>query len=333
MKSAGYDRNSLFQFLDSKSAALQYLPSFSPLQSSSPLPQSSLQSDDWWLSSCLAPTVLDPIREDDAQAPLSSSTPDLSLGSPHSTASYHSRSSTFEKHSSKSSLTSESSRSRSSSPLHSDSPLVAHTNTDYDFDNTYERDDEFTDRLYQLLLVVAREREREHELQQSPERVLEYNEDCFCESVPYAYRDSASVYTDVTSPPCVSSGYELSPLKIGMSLSFPRIIEDEYNIYALSSPCSTRNNYLLRPATVTASPTLYSPSVEFSPLNQSSFFQDEYPATPDTEIDTLVFASPSCSPPARTLKRPRSLSINQTDIDSLSSKRKLRKIGYSVFSS
>ena len=337
-----YDGDSFFQYLDSESAALQYLSSSSPPQSSPPLPQSSPPSDDLWLSSCLAPTVLDPTLEEDyftkfTKASLSGSTPDLSPDSQHSTASYDSRPSifeTFENHSSKSSLTSGSSHSGSFSHSRSDSPGGAHTNTDYDFESTYVRDDGFTDRLHQLLLVVAREREREREqeLEQGPERVVECDADCFCQSIPYAYRNFASAYTDAISPPCDSRGYELSPLNIETSALFPNIIDDEFNTYAPSPFLRARDSYFLGPATFTASPTLYNPSATLSPLDRSS---EEYQydfTMPDTELDTLVFASPSCSP-ARALKRPRSLSNDQTNVDHLSFKRKLRKTGCSVFSS
>jgi hypothetical protein len=148
---------------------------------------------------------------------------------------------------------------------------------------------------------------------------VECDEDYFCRSVPYDSRR-----------------YELSPLKPGMLQSLPRMVDDEYHIYARSPSPLARDNYMLKSATFTASPTLYSPSATFSPINPSYFVHEEYQydsATSDTEIDTLVFASPSCSPPARTLKRPRSLFLDQTDLDNLSFKRKLRKIGSSVFSS
>lgn len=185
VKHSRYDGDSFFQFLDSESAALQYLTSSSPPpQSSSPLPQSSPPSDDPLTSSCLASNVLDPVQEEDSftdAPPFIISTPDLS---PLSNASYHSRFSTFDKHSSKSSLTSSSSRSQSSSRSRSDSPDGAHTNTGDDLDNAHERNDEFTNRLHELLLMVARERER----------VVECEEDCYCQSTPSACDDSASDY-------------------------------------------------------------------------------------------------------------------------------------------
>ena len=336
---ARYDGDSFLQYVDSESSALQYLSSSSPPPSSSPLPQSSPPSDDYWLSSCLAPNSLDPILGEDCfstliKAPLSGSTPDLS---PDSTASCHSRSSTFEKHSSKSSLTSEFSRSGSSSShSRSDSPDGAHTNTDYDFDSTYERDDGFTDRLHHLLLLVAREREQEREQEQGPERIVECDTDCFCQSIPYAYRHSESAYTDTISPSGDSRSSSLSSSKIGTPASIPKVAEDASNIYALSPSLSATANCSLRSATFATSSTLYSPSAVLSPLDRSSLSHEECQydtLIPDSDIDTIVFASPSCSPPARTLKRPRSLSNDQTNIDQVSFKRKLRKTGYSVFSS
>jgi hypothetical protein len=332
VKHSRYDGDSFFQFLDAESAALQYLSSSSPPQSSSPLPQSSPPLNDWGSSICLTSNVLDPIQEEDsfAQVPFSS-TPDLSSDSPHSTASYHSRSSTFDKYSSKSSLTSRSSRSKSSSRSRSDSPDGAHTNTGYEFNNAHERDDEFTDRLHELLLVVAREREREQE----PEHVVEYDEDCFGRSTRYAYGDIASDYIEL-SPPCDSRGYKLSSRASGMQPTLSRIACGRYRIDARSRSPFNRDDYELKSATFSASPTLYSPSAVVSPINRSSFFHEEYQdghAKSETEIDTLVFASPSCSPPPRTFKRPRSLSIDQTDIDDFPFTRKLQKTGSSVFSS
>jgi hypothetical protein len=168
--------------------------------------------------------------------------------------------------------------------------------------------------LHELLLVVARERGRERESEG-----VECNEDCFCRSIPYAYGDSTPDYIETVSSPYDSRGYELNPQKNGMS---PRMIGGKYRIHALRSTTFT-------------SPTLYSPSAIASPLDRTSLSPEESKdsVTSDTEIDTLVFASPSCSPPARILKRPRSLSIDQTDIENRRSKLKLRKIGSSAFSS
>jgi hypothetical protein len=216
-------------------------------------------SDDWH--------YLDAIQEDFIEPPPFSSTPDLSPN-----ALCHS------------SLSNRSSRSCTLSGY--DSPAGAHTDIDYDLDDTHEQNDEFTDRLHDLLLVVARERE-----------CSEPNEDHFC--------CSASDYIEISSPPF---GYEL---KTGFSLSSP-----------------IRTKYL----TLSPSPTLYSPSAIASPLDRVSLSPQEYKdsATSDTEIDTLVFASPSCSPPARILKRPRSHSIDE---DHLRPNRKLRKMWSSFCSS
>jgi hypothetical protein len=225
---------------------------------------SSMFSDDW--------CYLDTIQEDFIEPPPFSSTPDLSPN-----ALCHS------------SLSNRSSRSCTLSGY--DSPTGAHTDIDYDLDNIHEQNDEFTDRLHDLLLVVARERE--------------CSEPSFCHSMPVADDDSASDYIETSSPPF---GYEL---KTGFSLSSP-----------------IRTKYL----TLSPSPTLYSPSAIASPLDRVSLSPQEYKdsATSDTEIDTLVFASPSCSPPARILKRPRSHSIDE---DHLRPNRKLRRMGSSFCSS
>ena len=319
--------DSLFQFLDYESTTLQFSSTSSPPQSSSPL-QSLPLSDDWWPSTSLATDAIDHDLEKisftkSVNVPLFSNTPEPSSDSPHSTASFHSTPSTFDKYSSKSSLTSGSSSSRFSSRSRSDSPDVAHTNTDYDADYLPDKNDEFTARLDELLTAVIHERERARK-----RGSVDYNAEYFCRHTPVA--DSNFICGD-TSLPFDSTGYELGPGESWMStLASSRMISDRCYVYA-RSPSSFNGdseNHILASATFTSSPTVYGPSEMASPLHQSSLLCDEYQH--DTELDTLVFASPSCSPPTRTLKRPRSLSIDEADIDSPPSKHKLRKLRSSI---
>jgi hypothetical protein len=168
--------------------------------------------------------------------------------------------------------------------------------------------------LDELLLAVIRE------------GFVYYDENSFYQSTPDT--DPNFISGD-TFPPFDSTGYELGPRKGWMSmLASSRMIIDRCYVYARSPSSFTGDNHILASGTFTSSPTVYDPSGTTSPLLESSLLGEEYQH--DTEQDTLVFASPSCSPLARTLKRPRSRSIVEADIDSPPFKCKLRKLGSSI---
>jgi hypothetical protein len=179
--------------------------------------------------------------------------------------------------------------------------------------------------LHELLLAVVRERERESE------HAVEYDE---------AYSPDHRSADLKTSPPD-------SPRDVSPSHNTKYLVEHVHVPLPFTRSTggrSPRNSQLLSRSiahtqspsvydcavlTETVSPTAYSPSSTGSPGQPS--VPRHISRSPDTELDTLVFASPSCTPPARTLKRPRSLSITGVDSENFYFNRKLQKTSQTPF--